>query len=312
MTEPCCEAHADTVVKATRSNEVLMRSLDVHGGPALAFNGVEVSDYPLADVVWWCHDPLSWRHRYDQEAVVAENINRVSHVVYSSTWHQTLGTALLNVPSAKGFVIPYWIDRLVPITSKYEEETTCFVWAGSPGKGLGILHATLRHLIKEENLDVRLVVFSNDDNEAWHPMMQHVTQDEWVEFRGRPDNDDVRRCVAEEGHVSALSFSSAESCPLQLIEALTAGMVPVLPCYAGLPEAMIVDRGTMYRWDSDPMQHAIELATKINSLVKFRNADPKAFEALAMSYHTIARVKYDWDTVSGVWGNFTRGIADRG
>jgi hypothetical protein len=302
MNDACCPSSGAEPIAATDSKSVLARSLGAKG--ADPFRGV-VSEEPEAGKVWWCRDVLRAHYERPNWSVPPG----VHSVVFPTSWEMTLGQVLLNVD--RSMVIPYWTDDVPPLTSKYEDEQTCFVWAGKPQHGLGILHATLRHLIKEEGVKCRLIVYCNDESGSYVELMQRVSNEEWVEFRGCADNDDVRIAMAEEGHVIALPFTDSVGQPLQLIEGMVGGMVPIVPCRGGLVETAIMNRGSVYRWSPDPQEHAVELATKAYHMCRFRRDDPAGFEALAMSYRQVARMKYDWEVVGSLWDNYSRSVLDR-
>jgi glycosyltransferase involved in cell wall biosynthesis len=299
----CAPAEEPKGIGASARDEVLSRSIIAHDVDL--FQGL-VDDSPTPGKIWWCHDVLSVYHG----APDFSRIERVNSVVYATTWQATLGTALLNVPSHKAMVIPYWVDEIVPDTSKFDDKSTVFLWAGQPHHGLGILHAVLKHFKAVEGRDVRLIVFCNSDGGDHIDLMQTVSNEEWVDFRGRADNDRVRSAMATEAHVVALPYTIAAGQPLQLLEGMCAGCVPIVPCYGGLPESIIMDRGTLYRWDPDPTRHATNLARKIDAILNFKQQSWKGFESLAMSYRQVARMKYDWEVVSGVWQNYVRSSAD--
>jgi glycosyltransferase involved in cell wall biosynthesis len=303
MSEVCCAPEWAAPIGASTRLEVLARS--VNSKKVDLFNGV-VSDDPEPGKVWWCHDVLAYYEKHGGDGLKVD----VRSVVYPTTWQMTLGTGLLNVPSSKGMVIPYWVDEIKPDTSKFDDPKTCFIWAGRPHHGLGVLHAVLKHLRSVEGRNLRLIAYCNDEWNDHVELMQMIANEEWVEFRGRADNDEVRRAIAQEAHVAALPYTIGAGQPLQLLEGMCGGCVPVVPCYAGLPESVIMDRGIIYHWEPDPAKHAANLARKVDSLLEFRKQSWHGFESLAMSYRQVARMKYDWEVVSGVWQNYTRAISE--
>ncbi len=303
MSEECCgpTSSLDTT-RAVNTKQVMARSLAAHGDQC--FNGVVADGWDGVlnkNRVWWCHDIN----------IKDVALTRLENVVFGSSWEQAVGQMYWGLPAERSYVIPHWCDKFTADSAKYDSKQTVFMWAGDQGKGLGILHAVLRHLRKDEGHDLKLIVYVPEERETYSEMMQEICREEFVDFRGTADNDSVRLAWAQEAHVAGLPFVNYEGCSLQLIEGMMGGCVPVVPSIASVPETVMVNRGTVYQWDPDPTRHALEFATKVNTLLNFRRSSPKDFEKIAMSYHWLAESRYDWPVVSGVWNNFTRSVLDR-
>lgn len=205
---------------------------------------------------------LFWVHDTADDPEVAflkrepQKMNLFETLVFVSHWQQQQFAMYLGVPYEKGVVIQHAITP-IPVHEKPTDKIR-LIYASTPHRGLEILLDAFEILDRD---DIELEVFSSfkiydreEMDEHFKPVYDRASNMKNVIYHGSASNDEVRLAM-QRSHILAYPSVYPETACITAIEAMSAGLVCVVPNLAALPETC-ANFAWMYNWMNDPKEHA--------------------------------------------------------
>ena len=183
---------------------------------------------------------------------------KYDHIVFVSNWQMEKYNMILGVPYSHCSVIP---NAIVPLDYRAEKkyDKIRLIYHSTPHRGLNILNSVFQDIVLDFP-DIHLDVFSSFKLYGWEkrdepfkPLFDSLKNHSHITYHGTASNDVVRAAISK-ADIFAYPSTWMETSCLCLIEALSAGLLPVIPNYAALPETSR-GFGLTYQWQEDPDTH---------------------------------------------------------
>ena len=239
-------------------------------------------------------------------------------LVFVSYWQQEMYNLYLGVPYSAGIVLKNAIEPIEP-HKKPEigvgpDDKIRLIYHSTPHRGLDILYATYNQLCKEYD-DIELNVFSSFELYGWG-QRDEPFKDLFDKLRNHPrinyhksvPNERIREEL-KKSHIFAYPSKWQETSCLCLIEAMSAGCLPVHSSLAALPETSL-GLTNMYGYIEDPQQHANRFYIELKQAIElFRNKNKRKYTEQRLSnMKALADYQYDWGNRSLQWENVLKSL----
>ena len=255
--------------------------------------------------VFWAHD-LAGDPAADG-ALGGERWKRFHKIVFVSHWQQWEYVKRYHIPWSRCAVMQNSIE---PIKRKLPWSLASgrvieFIYHTTPHRGLSILVPVFEQLA-ERYRNIRLSVYSSfklyaqeKEDAPFAPLFDRIRSHPSMVYRGAVSNEAVRAALAL-SHVFAYPSIWLETSCLSLIEAMSAGLVCIHPCYGALPETA-ANWTSMYPMDEDLLKHASLLYAMLDAcIVEIRRGAPTLRTQVAHQ-KSYADKFYNWQTRTRQW-----------
>lgn len=249
--------------------------------------------------ILWVHDTA-----HDPEVQFLKNdppsLNNFDIIVFVSHWQQQMYNIFLNVPYNKGVVIQHAIEPF-PEHEKPKEGKLQLIYASTPHRGLELVLNAFESLNRD---DCELNIYSSFkiyDREVMDKQFAHVYEKarnmKNVNYFGTVSNDEVREAMMK-NHILAYPCTYQETACITAIEALSAGLLTVVPNLAALPETCC-NFAWMYNFEPDPNKHASFFAQVLNGAIdQYWTPSVQTMLKIQQNYFNIF---YTWDNRIDKW-----------
>jgi len=263
-----------------------IQTTNANGGPELMYKWmVERADRQLLDKVQIINSKVSnledkpriyWVHETaDNPDVVflrqePYKIDLFKTVVCVSNWQQQQYAMILGVPYEKSLVIQNAIEP-IPVHDKPKKGLKMrLIYTSAPHKGLEVLLKAFELLNRD---DVELDIYSSfklydqeDKDKAFKHLYDKADSMDNVFYNPSVSNDQIRHAL-QQAHIFAYPSIYPETSCIALLEAMSAGLICVVPNLAALPETS-ANFAWMYNYLNDKDKHAEIYATLLNGAIE--------------------------------------------
>lgn len=258
----------------------------------------ELEDKPK---ILWLHDTAD--DPESQHLKDPKNLNKFDTLVYCSYWQQQQFVTKLGIPHDSGIVIQHAIDP-VPIHDKPDHnEKIKLIYASTPHRGLDVLLAVFQKLLEERD-DIELDIYSSfklydrpEMDKQFQELYQAAQETKNVNYHGTVSNDEVRKAMMN-SHILAYPCCYEETSCITLIEAMSAGLLCVVPGFGALPETA-ANFAYMYNFTLDKQRHAnVFYSVLKGALDAYKDDNVRTMLKTQKSYYDIF---YSWETRIPKW-----------
>lgn len=251
---------------------------------------------------------MLWQHQSDDQPCVQplrdprvrENI---ALFVFVSEWQKKRYIERFGIDPEKAIVIRNAIEP-IPVHEKPYGPIR-LVYTSTPFRGLEVLLDAFE-LLRQKRDDVELHVYSgmsiygaeraHEDTRFAH-LYERAQHMPGVTYHGVQPNDMVREAL-KSAHIFAYPSTWEETSCLAAIEALSAGLLAVVPTLGALPETC-APFGQLYPYTDDTQEHAMRFAAELERAVD-RFWEPGTQAMLALQ-RTFFHRYYSWDRRIEEW-----------
>lgn len=256
--------------------------------------------------IFWVHDTAD-----DPEVQFLKNdpqkINLFETIVFVSNWQQQQFAMYLGVPWEKGVVIQHAIEPF-PIHEKPKDEKIRLVYASTPHRGLDVLLEAFELLDRD---DVILEVFSSfkiydreQMDEPFKELYDRAREMKNVIYHGSKSNEAVRMAM-QRSHILAYPSCYPETACITAIEAMSAGLICVLPNLAALPETC-ANFAWMYNYTANKKEHARVFAGVLEGAVT--QYWDNSLQGILKTQKAYFDLFYSWDNRVYKWNQLMQSI----
>lgn len=254
-------------------------------------NTPSLSDMLKSDkqIIMWQHNTP---YQFDKEKLEflsnPEFHNLLKYMIVPSEFHKEETIKFTNCPADKIYVIPNAIDILSYDKGKFNKPKQIkLVNTSSPDRGLDVLLQSLKDV--EGNIRVEVYNKFNPD------MVANFSADKRVRFYGYTPKATVLEAV-ESAHIFAYPSTYPETFCISLVEAMSAGCLPVYPDHGALPEVSN-GLGSMYKYEDNKQLHIKKFAKQLNKAIKtIQDGEYDPSEQIEYANNT-----YSWDAIKKDW-----------
>ena len=256
--------------------------------------------------IFWIHDTaddpeVQFLRKEPQKLGLFETI------VFVSNWQQQQFATFLGVPWEKGVVIQHAIEP-IPQHEKPNDGKIRLIYASTPHRGLEILLDAFEIMDRD---DVELEVFSSfkiydrdEMDEQYKPLYQKAEEMKNVIYHGSQPNEMVREAM-QRSHILAYPSVYPETACITAIEAMSAGLICVLPNLAALPETC-ANFAWMYNFTQNPKEHAKVFAGVMNGAIDQFWED--SVQSILKTQKAYFDLFYSWDNRVFKWNQLMKSI----
>lgn len=288
-------------MKARGGTEILMEGLSRHVTPPadlkLIMTGCNASD--LQDGYKY----VLWQLQNADVPITScikdkEFVDKISAVVYLSSWQYERHRLVHGIPFDKSYVIRSAIE---PIEYKKREGKTKLIYTSTPWRGLDLLLDSFELLNRD---DIELEIYSSTtiygddfyakDYPEFKVMFERAESMKNVNYHGYASNEDIRSAL-QTAHIFSYPNNFEETSCLSMIEAGAAGCQMVATHYGVLPE-------TSNGWaELVPLKESRESMVKafteaLNYAIDNRNEDIlKKQSDFFNEFYSWERRKHEWN-----------------
>lgn len=254
--------------------------------------------------IYWVHDlptdPECNHLRFE------ESRNRFDRIVFASNWQFQQFRDFLGVPfDFKSVVIENAIEPIELHDKPDPNEQLNLVYFTTPHRGLELLYPAFEFLCEMvKPRKIHLHVFSSFSIYGWsdRDLLYQETFDKLkkhpnITYYGAVPNEQIREHL-KKMHILAYPCIWPETSCIQLIEAMSAGLLCVHPNFAALPDTS-GGMTMMYRWHQDPNKHASYFAGVLNTAVKIYN-EPGIQSQIRLTA-LYANSRFNWRKQAAQW-----------
>jgi len=243
--------------------------------------------------IFWAHDLPN-----DPEShflKTKDGMNQFHKYVFVSNWQMQGYMQTYGIPFSKCLVIPNAIDPIEDHEKPDVKDGINLIYHTTPHRGLNILAAVYDKLVeKYDNLS--LDVFSSfklygweERDKQYEPLFESMAAMKGVTMHGTQPNEVVREAL-KKAHIFAYPSIWPETSCLCLMEAMSAGCIPIHSNYGALFETA-GQFNQMYQMQEDQSQHASVLYGIIDGNIQ--NIEHSLERA--KSSKSYANLYYSWD-----------------
>lgn len=235
--------------------------------------------------------------------------SRFHHFVFISAWQYEQYRIFRGLPySVDSSIIGTGIQPAVDEIASKPRDSVSLYYASTPNRGLNILIPAFEHL-HEKNPDVRLTVYSSFKLYGWskadaqyEELFERCRSHPAIDYKGCVPHEQLLSEI-QSHHILAYPCTWPETSCRVMIEAMSAGCLPVHPALGALPET---SSGLSYMYDADASQNthagvflgvlssAVDLVKRGGPLLENRLRINKAVTDLRFNVGDVAR---KWDLV---------------
>lgn len=195
---------------------------------------------------------------------------RFDQLVFVSHWQKQMYETFLGLPPSVGTVIRNAIDP-IPRHKKPKDKIR-LIYHSTPHRGLNILYTVFHKLYEEYGDRIELKVFSSFDLYGWgqrddqyRQLLDALDAHPGIVYSKSVSNDIIREEL-QQAHIFAYPSIWQETSCLCLIEAMSAGLIPVHSSLAALPETSL-SLNLMYDYSDDIEHHAYVFYTNLKHVI---------------------------------------------
>lgn len=256
--------------------------------------------------IFWVHDTAQ-----DPEVLFLRDdpkkIDLFDIIVFVSHWQQQMYNAYLGVPYDKGIVIQHAIKPF-PIHEKPRDGKLQLIYASTPHRGLEVLLNAFEMIDRD---DVELNVYSSFKiydrphmDEIYRPLYEKAKGMKNVNYYGSVSNAEVREAM-QRNHIMAYPSIYQETACITAIEALSAGLLCVLPNLGALPETC-ANFAWMYNYQEDKIKHAKLFASILNGAIdEYWDESVQSLLNIQKNYF---KIFYSWENRIDKWHQLMQAI----
>jgi len=223
-------------------------------------------------------------------------------LAFVSHWQKQMYEIQLGVPPSAGVVLQ---NSIVPIEQHEKpNDKTTLIYYSTPHRGLNLLYPVYDKLYEEFGSSIELKVFSSFDLYGW-PQRDEPYKELFDALENHPGiqysksvSNDVIREELKKSHIFAYPSTWSETSCLCLIEAMSAGLIPVHSSLAALPETSM-GLSMMYDYVEDPNKHASTFYNTLRTTIQNTN-DPYMKQLTTLRKHS-ADVIYNTERQGMRW-----------
>ena len=255
--------------------------------------------------IFWVHDTaddpeVQFLRQEPQKMSLFETI------VFVSYWQQQQYSTFLGVPWEKGVVIQHAIEP-IPVHEKPKDKIR-LIYASTPHRGLELL---LEAFEKIERDDVELEVFSSfkiydreEQDKEFEPLYDKARNMKNVIYHGSKSNEEVREAM-QRCHILAYPSIYPETACITVLEAMSAGLICVVPSLAALPETC-ANFAWMYNFCQNAEEH-VKVFTGVLGGAIDQCKEP-AVESILKTQKAYFDLFYSWDNRVYKWNQLMASI----
>ena len=258
--------------------------------------------------IFWVHDTAD-----DPEVQFLkdepEKLSLFETIVFVSHWQQQQYSMYLGVPWEKGVVIQHAIDPF-PVHEKPDDKIR-LIYASTPHRGLELLLHAFEQIDRD---DIELEVFSSFkiyDRETmdkdFEPLYDKARNMKNVIYHGSVSNDEVRQAM-QRCHILAYPSVYPETACITLIEAMSAGLICVIPSLAALPETS-ANFAWMYNFTPNPNEHVKIFKGVLEGAIDQAKED--SVQAILKTQKAYFDLFYSWDNRVNKWNQLLASIVHK-
>lgn len=234
-------------------------------------------------------------------------------IVFVSNWQRDAYARVLGIPMDEGVVIKNAIE---PIDGERAEvgpnQRIRLTYFSTPHRGLALLYPALEALSQIRD-DFVIDIYSSfelygwkENDEQFKDLFGKLEELECTRMYGTVPNERIRKNLLCTDILAYPSIYQETSCRV-LIESLCAGLLPVVPNYAALPETG-GDFCFMYDWNSDPQKHCETFTATLNhAMDSYKMPLYRNIQKMQRNYY---QYFYSWDLRAAQWTHLLRGILE--
>lgn len=209
-------------------------------------------------------------------------------LVFVSHWQKQMYEIQLGVPPSAGVVLQ---NSIVPIEQHEKpNDKTTLIYYSTPHRGLNLLYPVYDKLYEEFGSSIELKVFSSFDlygwpqrDEPYRELFDALENHPGIQYSKSVSNDVIREEL-KKSHIFAYPSTWSETSCLCLIEAMSAGLIPVHSSLAALPETSM-GLSMMYDYSEDPNKHAGTFYNALRTTIQNTN-DPYMKQLTTLRKHS--------------------------
>jgi UDP-glucose:(glucosyl)LPS alpha-1,2-glucosyltransferase len=260
--------------------------------------------------ILWCQDP--W---YDPEAghlADPESRRRFRTIVFVAYYQFHSFHHRHGVPYADSVVLRNAIDPIGHGVQPKPSGTIRLIYHSVPNRGLDVLLPVFTALAARWP-NLHLDVYSSfrlhglDHIDARYAHLYDICRAHpQITYHGLVSNAEIREALTR-AHIHAYPCTAFETCPVAVIESMSAGCLVVCPDVGGLEE--IVSRcGLLYRWTERVDDHKIRFAAALTSAIEMIQQGA----ATRLRHEARHRIDghYNWATRIGEWRQLLEGLLE--
>lgn len=265
----------------------------------------QIEDKPR---IFWVHDTAD-----DPEVQFLrqepQKINLFEQIVFVSYWQQQQYSMYLGVPWEKGVVIQHAIEP-IPVHEKPTDKIR-LIYASTPHRGLELLLNAFEQIDRD---DIELEVFSSfkiydreQMDEEFKPLYERAQNMKNVIYHGSVSNDEIRQAM-QRSHILAYPSVYPETACITMIEAMSAGLICVVPSLAALPETSS-NFAWMYNFSSNPNQHIKIFKGVLEGAIDQVHED--SVQSILKTQKAYFDLFYSWDNRVNKWNQLLASILQK-
>jgi len=262
--------------------------------------------------IYWVHDtaedPMCDFLQYGHE------VKKFEKIIFVSNWQLQRFHYYRGIPYEKSIVIQNAIEPIPAHIKPDPNKKVNIIYFSTPHRGLDILLPSFERIVNERD-DCELHICSSfklydreSSDAQFAGMYDYARNMKNTFYHGTVSNQEIRDML-QDMHIFAYPSTYQETSCLCMIEAMSAGLMCVVPNYGALPETA-ANFAKMYSWNPDKQKHASFFGGNLNHAidsVKLTDTDDELIEFQQTYFNTF----YNWDSRVQVWENLLLGIKQK-
>lgn len=231
-------------------------------------------------------------------------------IIFVSHWQQQQYLMYLGVPYEKGVVMQHAIEP-IPAHKKPQDGKIKLIYTSTPHRGLTVLLDAFEQI---KDSKVILDVYSSFDiydratqNEQWQHVYDRASEMENVNYHPSVPNTKIREAI-QEAHILAYPSVYPETSCITVIEAMSAGLLCIIPNLAALPETA-ANFGWMYNYINNPKDHANVFADLLRGAIEQYWDD--SVQNILKTQKAYFDLFYSWESRAHKWNQLFEAILQR-
>ena len=241
--------------------------------------------------------------------------NQFDKIVFVSNWQMEKYNLILGVPYGKSVVIRNGIEPFQFKRELDKEAPVRLIYHTTPHRGLNILLAAYSFLIANQpDWNVTLDVFSSfkaygwgHRDEEYQSLFDSIPTLKGATYHGYQPNEVVREALTKSDIFAYPSIWPETSC-IAAMEAMCAGVLPVTPNLAALPETVGECDLFSYQWNENNEEHFKVFYQALgNAIYGFIN-DREGAYAAQVGVQNVASKRFDWNLRKREWEGLLKSL----
>ena len=235
--------------------------------------------------------------------------------VFVSNWQMQGYINHYGLPWSKCAVLENAIVPIEAHTKPDPKEQINLIYFSTPHRGLDILVTVFEELVKHVD-NIHLDVYSSFELYGWaerdkpfEPLYDVIRNHENMTYHSSVSNEEIREAL-KKAHILAYPSTWLETSCLVLIEAMSAGLVPVHPNYGALYETA-AGNTCMYQYNEVKNRHASVFFGVLKSIIESYRAEPDFTTAKCATGKSFADIQFAWDQRQVEWSTLLSGLLQK-